>query len=670
VADAQDNLATILDHVADGVTVQAPGGRLIYANTAAALALGFASPAELLAAPLSEILGRFALFDEAGEPLPLSQLPGRRALAGEAEPSVTIRFHNVATGEERWSAIRASPVRDDAGGVRFAVNVWQDVTGDKRADIAREFLIEASEALASSLNIEATLANIAQLAVPRLADWCAVHLVRADGQMAELAVAHSDPEKIALARELQERYPADPNAAQSVAGVVRTGQPVLIPEITETMLEAAAQDEAHLAIIRRVGLTSAIIVPMIARGRVLGAISFVAAESGSRYDERDLEFSLELARRAALAIDNAQLYDAERAARILAQSAQARFQTVFEGVPDAILVVDGDGRYIEANTAAVQLLNYRLEELAAMRVGDLSADPQNTRTRFAQVMETGDLQAESEVVRKDGARVPVEAWWRRVDLPTGPIGIGVLRDISARIATDQIREEVLAAISHDLRNPLGSIRLNAQSLRRLMQRSETPDLKRLDDGLAAIDAMSTRVASLLEDIVDVARSRGDEAIPYAPEPTDLVGLVSRCLVEASGAAEGNVRLDAEIPEIVGQWDPRGIERIVLNLVNNALKYNRSGGQVTVRCDLTEQSGHRWAVLTVQDEGIGIPAADLPLIFERYRRGRNVGPISGTGLGLTGAKQIVDRHGGTINIASREGIGTTVTVRLPIEPEGT
>ena len=181
--------------------------------------------------------------------------------------------------------------------------------------------------------------------------------------MSQLAVAHVDPERVAWARRLQEHYPADPDGDQGVVRVARTGLPEIFPEVTDEMLVAAARDPEHLAILRLVGLTSAMVVPMIARERSVGVITFVAAESRYRYDERDLELTQELARRAALAVDNARLYDAERAARLQAEEAQVRFRGLFEGVPDAILVVDAEGRFIEANAAAYRMLGYDLDAL-------------------------------------------------------------------------------------------------------------------------------------------------------------------------------------------------------------------------------------------------------------------------------------------------------------------
>ncbi|MDF3016229.1 MAG: multi-sensor signal transduction histidine kinase, partial [Thermomicrobiales bacterium] len=249
----------------------------------------------------------------------------------------------------------------------------------------------------------------------------------------------------------------------------------------------------------------------------------------------------------------------------------------------------------------------------------------------------------------------------------GAIGLSVVRDISAQLAADQIREEVLTAISHDLRSPLNSIKLHAQSLQRLVRRGETPDPKRLDDGLSAIDTMSTRVAFLLDDVVDMARDRGHQGVPFEPEPTDLVALARRCLEEVTSSTDRDVQFAAAAETVVGLWDPRGIERVVLNLLTNAIKYSPQGGSVTLRIEPVADDAIPHALLVVQDEGIGIPAADLPQIFERYQRGRNVGRIAGTGIGLTGAKQIVERHGGAIDVTSAEGAGTRVTVRLPLEP---
>jgi signal transduction histidine kinase len=125
-------------------------------------------------------------------------------------------------------------------------------------------------------------------------------------------------------------------------------------------------------------------------------------------------------------------------------------------------------------------------------------------------------------------------------------------------------------------------------------------------------------------------------------------------------------VDAAVPELVGVWDRARVERLLENLLNNAIKYSPEGGEVTVTIRLEREAGEPWAVLAVQDRGIGIPATDLPHIFERFQRGRNAeGHIAGTGIGLAGVRQVVEHHGGRVTVESQEGRGTTVTVRLPL-----
>jgi GAF domain-containing protein len=196
--------------------------------------------------------------------------------------------------------------------VRLAINVIEDITDIKRAELAQRFLAEASHVLNESLDYEVTLGMVARLAVPVVADWCAVDLVAGDG-IERVAVEHVDPERGELAREVQERYPPDPDAPSGVYAVLRDGRPELYRDIPDEMLVQAARDEEHLRLLRSVGLRSAMVAPMALRDRVLGTISFVAAESGRRYDEHDLALAEDLALRAAAAVENARLYEAASA---------------------------------------------------------------------------------------------------------------------------------------------------------------------------------------------------------------------------------------------------------------------------------------------------------------------------------------------------------------------
>jgi PAS domain S-box-containing protein len=191
--------------------------------------------------------------------------------------------------------------------------------GERRARERVSFLAAASNLLAGSLDPETTLQNLADLAVRQMADWCGIELVDDEGGLRNVATAHVDPARVRLAHELRERYPADPKAPIGVPNVIRTGRPEIYPEIADEILVESAVDDEHLRLMRELGLVSAMIVPLEARGRVLGALTLIASESGRHYDDSDLELAGDLAQRAALAIDNSMLFHREHEAAVTLQ---------------------------------------------------------------------------------------------------------------------------------------------------------------------------------------------------------------------------------------------------------------------------------------------------------------------------------------------------------------
>jgi PAS domain S-box-containing protein len=232
----------------------------------------------------------------------------RRLLAGEIETYSREKRYFRKDGSIVWIYLTVSLVRSPLGEPRYFISVTEDITERKRIEEAQRFLAQVGATLSSSLDYPTTLASVANLAVPHLADWCVIDVLEEDGSLDRLAMTHQNPDKVALAQELEERYPPDPDAPRGVAQVLRTGRSELVPEIPESLLEKAARDAEHREILRGLGLKSYMIVPLVARGRTLGAISLVSAESGQRYGEAELELAKELARRAALAVDNARLY--------------------------------------------------------------------------------------------------------------------------------------------------------------------------------------------------------------------------------------------------------------------------------------------------------------------------------------------------------------------------
>ena len=238
----RQRLERILGSLAEAVTVHDEDGRLVYANPAAATLLGAESIDELLAAEPGELAARFIITREDGTPVLERDLPGQRLLAGEEAPQLLTRSVVRSTGREYWLLTKAT--RLDDGGT-LAINIIEDVTEAKTAERRERFLSQAGALLGSTLDYERTLQHVARLLVPALADWCVLDLVEEGGGLQRVALAHGDPEKRRLADELHERYPPDLAADEGLAAVLRTGEPMLVPVVTDEMLAAGARDAEH-----------------------------------------------------------------------------------------------------------------------------------------------------------------------------------------------------------------------------------------------------------------------------------------------------------------------------------------------------------------------------------------------------------------------------------------
>ena len=279
-----------------------PDSPIVYANPAFTKMTGYAP---------EEAVGRNCRFlqgDDRDQPA-LEEL--RAAIRAGETCEVVLRNYRK-DGSLFYNELTVSPVFDDGGRIVRFVGVQDDITEQRRAEEALRVQAEASELLATPLSYEERLVSLARLVVPRLADWCAVDVVEKDGSVRRLAVEHEDPEKVALAYELQRRYPAPADATRGVPRVLKTGEPETMREIPDELLVQSVRDERQLGMLRELGLRSYMIVPMIARGRTLGAITLFSAESGRRYGPEDLEQAETLVRRAAMAVDNARLYEEAR----------------------------------------------------------------------------------------------------------------------------------------------------------------------------------------------------------------------------------------------------------------------------------------------------------------------------------------------------------------------
>ena len=311
----------IVGSLSDPVTIRDREHRFLYANSAALSHLGFESWEQLRDTPPEAIMSDYLVQDEHGGEIAMVDIPSVRILQGEemAEP-LLIRTVNRSTGVQRWNLLKAAPLRDENGQVEATIMIIEDVTEQKRSELRSAFLAQASAVLASSLDYEQTLRNVAELAVPNIADWCAVDLVDEDGDRRTVAVAHVDPELLGLAEEIR-KYVPDRDPERGVGRVLGTGEALLYPEISDEMLAQSALDDRHLELLRAVGFHSALIVPMRLGERVLGAMTLVGAESVRTLDEYDLELAEQVAARAAVAVENSRLYSERSSiARTLQQS--------------------------------------------------------------------------------------------------------------------------------------------------------------------------------------------------------------------------------------------------------------------------------------------------------------------------------------------------------------
>jgi PAS domain S-box-containing protein len=294
----EEKYRSLLENANDIIYAHDLEGNYLTVNRACEMITGYSR---------KEILGGLNIAQVvAPEHLEIAKEMTRRKLV---DPSPTVYEVDIITKDGRRLAIEVSTRIAWRDGKPVAVEgIARDVTERKRAETAVRFLAEAGGVIASSLDYETTLASVARMAVPTLADWCTVDVLDDSGTLKRLAVAHVDQAKVEWAYELQKRYPADKDSPRGIPNVLRTGKSEIYPEIADEMLVAGAIDAEHLKIMREVGFTSAIVAPLVAQGRTLGAITFITAESKRKYGPDDLALAESLAHRAAIAIENARLY--------------------------------------------------------------------------------------------------------------------------------------------------------------------------------------------------------------------------------------------------------------------------------------------------------------------------------------------------------------------------
>ncbi len=280
----------------------------MYANHAALTHLGFESLAELQRHSSQEIMDDYIVEAEDGRPLTLDDVPSVRLMQGKQAAPLLMRVVHRTTGEVHWNLLKTTALHDEQGEFIGAMTVIENVTAVKTADVRTRILAESGRILASSLDYQQTLRNVANVAVPELADWCAVDLIDPDNRREHVVAAHRDPAKQQLASRLREFEPDELDPNRGLGRVLRTGTSELYTEVTTEELAAGARSEEHLRLLRELQIRSVAIVPMVVPARTIGLMTLVTAESRRRLTHDDVALAEQLARRAAVAVENARLH--------------------------------------------------------------------------------------------------------------------------------------------------------------------------------------------------------------------------------------------------------------------------------------------------------------------------------------------------------------------------
>ncbi|WP_104545530.1 PAS domain S-box protein [Chroococcidiopsis sp. TS-821] len=347
-----NELQTLFDVIPIGIAIaQDPECRYIRLNPALAKLLNHPVRANASKSAPPEEQPAFKIY-AGGRELSAAELPMQYAAAH----GVDVLEQEIDVVNENGPPIKllsyASPLFDEQGKCRGSIGAFLDITERKRVEEQERFLAEASALLGLSLDYQTTLENLANLVVPQLADWCTIYLVDEDGTLRQAALAHADPEKVKWAKEIVKRYPLNPNALIGTPQVIRSGKSELYSEIPDFMLAGMARDTEHLEILRQVGLKSLMCVPMKARDRILGAITFFAAESGRTYTQADLAFAEDIGRRAGLAVDNAKLFQ--------------QANEIGENLRQALIILGEQQQQLRVLQRITNLLNQRLTNLPGL----------------------------------------------------------------------------------------------------------------------------------------------------------------------------------------------------------------------------------------------------------------------------------------------------------------
>lgn len=549
----------ILQQMPSAVIIsEAPSGQVILANEQVEAVIGH--PLQ----PSQSIEGYsvYPGFRHDGSQLQPEEWPLARALkSGEVVRGEEIMLPR-ADGTPGVIRMNAAPIRDRDGQVIAGVAIFDNVTTRARADAAQRFLAEAGAILVAALDERHSFQLLADLCVPSIADWCLIALAEPDGSLRGSGIAHANPAQSDLAKRLSELLERDPRLPWDVVNTIGTQYAALYPaSIFESLYESEARDE-YVPLMREIGVRSAIVAPLAARGRALGAMFWISADSNRPFDKTDLALAEEVARRAALSADNARLLQEAQDARDAARKARDEAQ-----------------------------------------------------------------------------------------------------------AANRAKDEFLAVVSHELRTPLTPI---LGWLELLRSPGANDELR--EQAYNVIERNANAQAQLVNDILDVSRITTGK-LRLELRDVALDELVMRSVESLRTVwSEKQLRVELDLQSgLHAHADPGRLGQVVWNLLQNAIKFTPSGGEIAVSLRRFEGAKGEapCARLEVRDSGAGISAELVPRVFDRFQQGdsSSTRKAGGLGLGLAIVKHIAELHGGRVDVQSAgRGLGATLGVELPLSSE--
>ncbi|MBW4684071.1 MAG: PAS domain S-box protein [Komarekiella atlantica HA4396-MV6] len=722
--DSEEKFRTMFNQAVVGINLVALDGRYLQVNPAMCDITGY-SCEELTQMTFQEITHPDDIEPDLAN--------ARRVLAGEISGYSLEKRYIRKDGSLIWVNLTSSIVWDANGQPKYALGVVEDISDRQaaqrdrqRAEAAQNFLVEASTLLASSLDYEVTLTNVANLAVPTLADLCIVDIFREDWSNKQMALVTANPAKRQILAEIQRDYSSQNGAQQFLVYKLRQGESVFFSQFPDSAFIQMAQNEEHLQLLRSLGIRSLMVIPLRSRGQLFGAIAFLTAESGRYYEAADLALAEDVARRAATAIDNARLYQETQQAKQAAERAVNRtvlLQTITAALSEALtpqqvadVVMNQGIAALGAQAGSVLLLNdagTSLKTVQAIGYQQSAIDafdnfPLTASIPSAETVRTG------EPIFIDNREAWIEKYPNLADIPpkTGHFAyacIPLMQDgkaigaLGLNFATAQafseedrrfmwtlgqqcaqaiaraqlyeaeqsarnqaetanrIKDEFLAVLSHELRTPLNPI-LGWAKLLRTRKFDEATVIRALE----TIERNANLQTQLIEDLLDVSRIlRGKLSLNICA--VDLNATITAALETVRLAAEAkSIEIQMVLSNDVGQvmGDGDRLQQVIWNLVSNAVKFTPPGGRVEIRLEQVDFN----AQIQVIDTGKGINPEFLPHVFEYFRQAdaKTTRIFGGLGLGLAIVRNLVELHGGTVQVESAgEGQGATFTVKLPL-----